>query len=117
MKIEHLSRQRELPRSKTMGKLADLWKLLGNTKDAEAKEEIRQKINGIEKWCIDNKFGGFTEVTDFTKGSNKPKKVVTGPFADHVMCGNFMIPLNQFCFKCGLDTQGSLMVNGKLLFK
>ena len=113
MKIEHLSRQRGLPRSKTMGKLADLWKLLGNTKDAEAKEEIRQKINGIEKWCIDNKFGGFTEVTDFTK----PKKVVTGPFTDHVMCGNFMIPLNQFCCKCGLDTQGSLMVNGKLLFK
>jgi hypothetical protein len=100
-----------------MGKLADLWKLLGNTKDAEAKEEIRNKINGIEKWCIDNKFGGFTEVTDFTKGSNKPKKVVTGPFTDHVMCGNFMIPLNQFCCKCGLDTQGSLMVNGKLLFK
>ena len=113
MKIEHLSRQRELPRSKTMGKLADLWKLLGNTKDAEAKEEIRNKINGIEKWCIDNKFGGFTEVTDFTK----PKKVVTGPFTDHVMCGNFMIPLNQFCCKCGLDNQGSLMVNGKLLFK
>ena len=113
MKIEHLSRQRDWPRRKAMGKLADLWKLLGNTKDAEAKEEIRQKINGIEKWCIDNKFGGFTEVTDFTK----PKKVVTGPFTDHVMCGNFMIPLNQFCCKCGLDTQGSLMVNGKLLFK
>ena len=113
MKIEHLSRQRDWPRRKAMGKLADLWKLLGNTKDAEAKEEIRNKINGIEKWCIDNKFGGFTEVTDFTK----PKKVVTGPFTDHVMCGNFMIPLNQFCCKCGLDTQGSLMVNGKLLFK
>ncbi len=112
MKIEHLSRQRELPRSKTMGKLADLWKLLGNTKDAEAKEEIRNKINGIEKWCIDNKFGGFTEVTDFTK----PKNVTIGPFTDHVQCGNFMIPLNQFCCKCGLDTQGSLMINHELIY-
>ena len=96
-----------------MGKLADLWKLLGNTQDAEAKEEIRNKINGIEKWCIDNKFGGFTEITDFTK----PKKVMTGPFEDHIMCGNFMIPLNQFCDRCGLDTQGNLMMNKKLLFK
>ena len=94
-----------------MGKLADLWKLLGNTQDAEAKEEIRNKINGIEKWCIDNKFGGFTEVTDFTK----PKKATSGPFVDHIMCGNFMVHVNQFCCKCGLDTQGSLMVNGCLL--
>ena len=112
MKIDHLSRQRDWPRRKTMGKLADLWKLLGNTQDAEAKEEIRQKINGIEKWCIDNKFGGFTEVTDFTK----PKKVVTGPFADYITCGNFMIPLNQFCSKCGLDTQGNLMINHELIY-
>jgi len=94
-----------------MGKLADLWKLLGNTQDKEAKEEIRNKINGIEKWCIDNKFGGFTEVTDFSK----PKKATSGPFVDHIMCGNFMVHVNQFCCKCGLDTQGSLMVNGCLL--
>ena len=72
----------------------------------------RSIIINIEKWCIDNKFGGFTEVTDFTK----PKKVVTGPFADHVMCGNFMIPLNQFCSKCGLDTQGNLMINHELIY-
>jgi hypothetical protein len=96
-----------------MGKLADLWKLLGNTQDAEAKEEIRNKINGIEKWCIDNKFGGFTEVTDFSKPKKTDKH---GPFTNHAVCGNFMIPLSQFCSKCGLDTQGILMTNHGLIY-
>ena len=54
---------RQLP----MGKLADLWAELATLEKLEDKERVQKKINGIEQWCIDNKFGNFKELTDWTK--------------------------------------------------
>ena len=61
-----------------MGKLADLWAELAALEKLEDKERIQKKINGIEQWCIDNKFGNFKELTDWSKPVKKKKILVSG---------------------------------------
>ena len=55
-----------------MGKLSDLWKEL-STCPPDKKSDIQDKINGIEKWMIENKFGSIKEVTDWTKKKSTKK--------------------------------------------
>ena len=108
---------RQLP----MGKLADLWAELSTLEKLEDKERVQKKINGIEQWCIDNKFGNFKELTDWTKPIKK-KKGSGGsyePFSfkspDFIYCGHFIKPYKHFCRRCGLDTEGLLTMGGQLL--
>lgn len=54
-----------------MGKLSELWADLRATSDESKQKEIQGKINSIESWCIEKKFGGIKEVTDWTKQKTK----------------------------------------------
>lgn len=55
-----------------MGKLKDLWAELKECKPEE-KAAIQKKINGIEKWMIENKIGTIKEITDWNKESSTKK--------------------------------------------
>lgn len=50
-----------------MGKLSELWQDLKATSDDVKKKEIQKKINDIEEWMIDNKFGSIKNKTDWSK--------------------------------------------------
>lgn len=98
---------------KALGKLADLWAELKEAKPEE-KEGIKKKINDIEQWCIDNKFGGFKEITDWTKPmKSKKKKDGFNSFnfendKGFTTFGNMVLPKHQFC-KCGIYNDNSII--------
>ena len=104
-----------------MGKLADLWAELKVAKPEE-KDAIKQKINGIEQWCIDNKFGGFESITDWNKPMKKKKK--GGSFEPmsftedngFITVGNFILPMSDFCSHCGIyKYNGLIAMNGEFI--
>jgi len=103
-----------------MGKLADLWTELKNAKPDE-KEAIQKKINSIEQWCIDNKFGGFESVTDWNKPRKKKVKNDFRSFTfeepQFVSCGQFIKPSRDFCPRCHIDLVGLCLYNGQMLWK
>jgi hypothetical protein len=104
-----------------MGKLADLWAELKEAKP-EHKDEIKKKINAIEQWCIDNKFGDFKEITDWNKPMKKKKK--SGSFEPmsftedngFITVGNFILPMSDFCSHCGIyKYNGLIAMNGEFI--
>jgi len=101
--------------SKALGKLADLWAELKTAKPEE-KDEIKKKINDIEQWCIDNNFGNFKEITDWSK-PQKTKKKKSDParsfsFTEEngfITVGNLILPKHEFCKGCGLYKDNGLI--------
>ena len=53
--------------------LKEEWAKLKGEKDPAKIKSIQEKINSIELWCIEKKYGNFKEITDWTKPM-KPKK-------------------------------------------
>lgn len=98
-----------------MGKLADLWKELKDTKSESERNIIKEKINQIEQWCIDNNFGDFKTITDWSKPQFPKKKKKDGHMSfslgtDKGFCsyGNMILPKYHFC-KCGIYNNNDLI--------
>ena len=56
-----------------MGKLKELWAQLPQSTGLQ-KIEVQKKINSLESWCIQNKYAGITELTDWKTFKPRPKK-------------------------------------------
>ena len=106
-----------------MGKLSDLWAELKTAKSPEDKKEIQEKINAIERWCIEKGFGGIKAETDWSKPIKKKKKE-DSPFrtfsfteeAGFVTVGRFILPRHEFCEQCGIyKDNGLISVNDGLI--
>ncbi len=67
--------------------LKEEWAKLASA-TADQKKPIQDKINSIEKWCINNKIGNFKEITDFSKPFKMKKTYRFESGRD----GGFLIP-------------------------